>query len=282
MRKFRVRRAGVVRYCTLYVAAALVLFVSLFPFLWMVSTSFKPPSETFTRVPRLIPVHPTLENYRIVLGETMIPRYFLNSVYVALLTTAISLVVAALGAYGFSRFRFPGRSPALLMILSVQMFPSVVIIIPLFIVMRNLHLLNTHYSLLVSYTTFTLPLCVWMLKGFFDGIPRELEEAALIDGCSKFGAFLRIALPLSAQGIVASAIFAFIGAWNEFMFAMTFINIEELKTMPVGLTSFFGRFTVEWNPLMAASVLFTIPSLVFFVFVQRNLARGLVSGAVKG
>ncbi len=282
MKSQKAKHKALFRYTVIYLAAAAVMFVSLFPFLWMISTSFKPTSETFTRIPRLIPKSPTLDNYRMVLGETMIPKYFLNSLYVAVLTTAISIVVASLGAYGFSRFRFPGRSPALIMILGVQMFPSQVIIIPLFIVMKNLALLNTHKSLLVSYTTFTLPLTVWMLKGFFDEIPRELEEAALIDGCSKLGAFTKIVLPLSLQGIVASAIFAFIGAWNEFMFAMTFINLEELKTMPVGLTSFFGRFTVEWNPLMAASVLFTIPSLIFFALVQRNLARGLVAGAVKG
>ena len=162
------------------------------------------------------------------------------------------------------------------------MLPSVVIIIPLFIVMRNMGLLNNHCSLLVSYSTFTLPLCIWMLKGFFDGIPRELEEAAMIDGCSVGSAFFKVILPLTLPGIAASGIFAFIGAWNEFVFAMTFLNTNELYTMPVGLNTFFGQFTVEWNQLMAASVFFTIPSLIFFMLVRKYLAMGMMSGSVKG
>ncbi|HYH04048.1 MAG TPA: carbohydrate ABC transporter permease, partial [Bacillota bacterium] len=178
--------------------------------------------------------------------------------------------------------RFPGRQVISMSILGVQMFPSVVLIIPLFIVMRKMQLLNNHLSLIISYTTFTLPLCIWILKGFFDEIPRELEEAALIDGCSTGTAFFRVILPLTLPGIVATGIYAFVGAWNEFVFAMTFINMDELNTMPVGLTTFFGQFTVEWNQLMAASVLFTLPSLLFFMLSRKYLAQGLVSGAVKG
>jgi ABC-type glycerol-3-phosphate transport system permease component len=194
----------------------------------------------------------------------------------------LSIWLAAMGAYAISRFRFPGRRLVSVFILVVQMLPSVVLIIPLFIVMRKMQLLNNHLSLIVSYTTFTLPLCIWVLKGFFDQIPRELEEAALIDGCSGGTAFFKVILPLTLPGIAATGIYAFIGAWNEFVFAMTFINIDELNTMPVGLTTFFGQFTVEWNQLMAASVLFTLPSLLFFGVARKYLAAGLVSGAVKG
>jgi ABC-type glycerol-3-phosphate transport system permease component len=269
-------------YCLIYLAATGVVLVAVFPFIWMLSTSFKLPQDTFTAVPQLIPAHFVVDNYCKVLQGTLLPRYFINSLYIALVVTLLSIWLAAMAAYGISRFRFPGRSFLSLFILGVQMFPSVVLIIPLFIVMRKMQLLNSHLSLIISYTTFTLPLCIWVLKGFFDEIPRELEEAALMDGCSNGTAFFRVILPLTAPGIAATGIYAFIGAWNEFVFAMTFINIDELNTMPVGLTTFFGQFTVEWNQLMAASVLFTIPSLVFFMLARKYLAAGMVSGAVKG
>lgn len=269
-------------YVLVYLAALAVMLVAVFPFLWMLSTSFKLPQDTFKAIPQLMPPHFTWENYTKVLQGTALPRYFVNSLYIALLVTLLSIGMAALGAYGISRFKFPGRRFVSMFILCIQMFPSVVLIIPLFIAMRNMQLLNTHFSLIVSYTTFTLPLCIWILKGFFDEIPRELEEAAQIDGCSGGTAFFRVILPLTLPGIAATGIYAFIGSWNEFLFAMTFINQDELNTMPVGLTSFFGQNTVEWNQLMAASVLFTIPSLVFFGFARKYLAEGMVSGAVKG
>jgi ABC-type glycerol-3-phosphate transport system permease component len=269
-------------YCLVYLAAFIVVIMAVFPFIWMFSTSFKLPQDTFTAVPKIIPPQFTVDNYVKVFQETKLSRYFVNSLYIALFVTLLTIWLAALGAYGISRFRFPGRRFVTLFILGVQMFPSVVLIIPLFIVMRRLQLLNTHLSLIVSYTTFILPLCIWILKGFFDALPRELEEAALIDGCSNGTAFFRVILPLTLPGITATSIYAFISAWNEFLFAMTFINVDELNTMPVGLTTFFGQFVVDWNRLMAASVLFTIPSLFFFVLARKYLAAGLVSGAVKG
>ena len=282
MAKLKLNRKNPGLYMGIYLAAIVVVVLSVFPFLWMLSTSLKLPSDTFTAVPKIIPPHFTLSNYEQAFKGTLLGRYFLNSTYISLTVTLIGIALAALGAYGFSRFRFPGRKFLYLLILSVQMFPSVVIIIPLFITMRNMGLLNNHLSLLVSYTTFTLPLCIWMLKGFFDGVPRELEEAAMIDGCSWGSAFFRVILPLTLPGIAASRIYAFIGAWNEYVFALTFINIDKLNTMPVGLTAFFGQFTVEWNQLMAASVLFTLPSLVFFIIVRRYITQGMITGAVKG
>ena len=276
LKRFKLTAMGV------YIAAAVVVFISVFPFIWMFFTSIKPPNEIFTLTPRLLPYHTTLENYVGVFKGTMFGRYFLNSVIIALSTTVLGLSIAILGAYSLARFKYPGRHSFLLLILIVQMFPIVVLIIPLFVVMRQLHLLNTHYCLIISYTTFILPLCVWMLKGFFESIPKELEEAAMIDGCSRVGAFLKIALPLSVPGIAATSIFSFIGAWNEFMFALTFINKEALKTIPVGLQSFIGRFVVEWGQVMAASVMFTLPSLIFFMMVQKHLTKGLFAGSVKG
>lgn len=282
MAKVRLIKRNVPALLLIYLAAAIVFLVSVFPFFWMLSTSLKLPEDTFTSIPKLIPPQFTLENYRRAFNDTLLSRYFLNSIYVASVVTLACIILSAFAAYGFSRFRFPGRKFGLMFILCIQMLPSVVVIIPLFIVMRNFGLLNNHASLLVSYPTFTLPLCVWMLKGFFDGIPRELEEVALIDGCSIASAFFRVILPITLPGIAASGIYAFIGAWNEFLFAMTFLNSNQLYTMPVGLNAFFGQFTVEWNQLMAASVFFTIPSLVFFMLVRKYLAQGMVSGAIKG
>jgi N,N'-diacetylchitobiose transport system permease protein len=267
---------------TTYVMAALVFAFAVFPFVWMLGTSLKPNAEIFTRVPRMLPLKWTFAHYLAVFARGGFGRYFLNSVIVAVSTTLSSILVGSLAAYAISRFRFPLRSVFLVMILSVQMFPLVVLIIPLFIIMRNLGLLDQYIGLILAYVTFTLPFGVWMLKGFFDSIPVSLEEAAMIDGCSKMGAFVRIVLPVAAPGVAASSIYSFIGAWNEFMFAMTFINKEEMRTLPLALQAFIGQFSVEWGPVMAASVIFTIPVLIFFLLVQKRLTTGLVKGAVKG
>ncbi|HHW13991.1 MAG TPA: carbohydrate ABC transporter permease [Firmicutes bacterium] len=265
-----------------YLGAALVFAFAVFPFLWMLTTSLKPNEEIFTRVPRLFPAHWSFEHYLAVFQRGGFARYFANSAIVAVCTTLTSIAVGSLAAYALARFRFPLRSLFLVLILSVQMFPLVVLIIPLFIIMRNLGLLDHYLGLILAYVTFTLPFGVWMLKGFFDSIPASLEEAAMIDGCSRMGAFLRVILPVAAPGVAASSIYSFIGAWNEFMFAMTFINKEEMRTLPLALQAFFGQFTVEWGPVMAASVVFTLPVLVFFLAVQKRLTTGLVKGAVKG
>ena len=272
----------VLRTSVTYLLAALVFAFAVFPFLWMLMTSLKPNSEIFTRVPHLFPARWSGEHYVAVFARGGFARYFLNSVIVSVSTTLTSIAVGSLAAYAMARFRFPLRSVFLVLILSVQMFPLVVLIIPLFIIMRNLGLLDHYLGLILAYVTFTLPFGVWMLKGFFDSIPASLEEAAMIDGCSRMGAFRRVVFPVAAPGVAASSIYSFIGAWNEFMFAMTFINKEEMRTLPLALQAFFGQFNVEWGPVMAASVVFTLPVLVFFLAVQKRLTTGLVKGAVKG
>lgn len=277
-------RAGRVTVGTVvtYLSATAVFVFAIFPFLWMLMTSFKPNNEIFTRVPQLLPHNWSLSHYMAVLARGGLGRYFLNSAVVAVGTTLCSIVVGSLAAYAISRFRFPLRRAFLVMILSVQMFPLVVLIIPLFIIMRDLKLLDSYLGLIIAYVTFTLPFGVWMLKGFFDSIPSSLEEAAMIDGCSQMGAFFKIVLPVVAPGVAASSIYSFIGAWNELMFAMTLINKESMRTLPLALQAFFGQFTVEWGPVMAASVVFTLPVLVFFLVVQKRLTTGMVKGAVKG
>ncbi|MCL4515076.1 MAG: carbohydrate ABC transporter permease [Firmicutes bacterium] len=272
----------IARYLFVYFSALAVMFVSVFPFLWMLSTSLKRNRDIFSLTPKIIPPVATIEHYATVFSQSNFPRYFMNSAIIAVATTFLGIGVAALAAYAFSRFRFAGKKMLLVMILAVQMFPAVVLIIPLFIVMRRLDLLNTYQGLVITYITFTLPFGVWMLKGFFDAIPNELEQAAMIDGCGRMGAFLRVVLPVAGPGLAATSIYSFIAAWNDFMFAITFINKEEMSTLPMALQSFFGQFTVEWGPVMAASVIFTIPVLGFFLVVQKQLTTGMVKGAVKG
>lgn len=265
-----------------YILAAIVFVFSVFPFFWMLMTSLKPNNEIFTKIPQLFPSILSFEHYTAVFERGGFGRYFLNSAIVAVATTFLSIVVGSLAAYAISHFRFPLRKVFLVLVLSVQMFPLVVLIIPLFIIIRDLGLRGSFLGLIIAYVTFTLPFGVWMLKGFFDSIPGSLEEAAMIDGCSQMGAFLRIVLPVAAPGVAASSIYSFIGAWNEFMFAMTLIDKESMRTLPLALQAFFGQFTVEWGPVMAASVIFTLPVLVFFLLVQKRLTTGLVKGAVKG
>lgn len=270
------------RRTLLTVATVAVVVFSAFPFFWMASTAFKPDSEIFTETPHWLPAAPTLEQFRIALARGGIGRFFLNSAMVAVATTVLSVIVAALAAVAVSRFRFRGRTQLLVMILVVQMVPLEALVIPLFIIMREAELLNTLASLVIAYITFALPFAVWMLKGFVDAVPVELEEAAMVDGASRLGAYWRILFPLVAPGLVATSIFSFIEAWNEFLLALTFLQDQQKFTLPIALNSFIGEYSTAWGPVMAASLVFTVPVLVFFLVVQRRLATGLAQGAVKG
>jgi multiple sugar transport system permease protein len=191
------------------------------------------------------------------------------------------LLVAVPAAYAFSRFNFPGREPLFFSVLVRNMFPVVVFLIPLFILMKFFRLIDTHLSLIVTYLTFGLPLSIWLLKGFYDNIPAELERAARIDGATRFQAFWKIILPLSMPGLVATAIYAFIQGWNEYVYARTFINSEQLMTMPVGLEKFFTEYASNWPGLMAASFIMSVPVVVLFLVLQRHFVRALTEGAVK-
>ncbi len=266
----------------LYALAILIFMFSITPFLVMISTSLKPNEKIFTESASLISSSLTFEHYMNVFKHTNFLRYFLNSTIVALGTTVIGIIISIFASYAFSRFNFPGSTFFLFIILAVQMFPLVVLIIPLFIIMREFNLMNTYMGLIITYITFSLPFCIWMLKGFFDGIPFSLEEAAMIDGCNQFTAFIRVILPIAGPGIAATSIYSFILGWNEFMFALTFINDKDMRTLPLALNSFFGRFAVEWGSVMAASFIFTIPTMIFFLLVQQKIKTGLASGAVKG
>jgi multiple sugar transport system permease protein len=263
-----------------------LLAFAVIPMLWMLSTSLKGQFAALQQPPEWVPSHPTLEQYQTLLSPagTIGPvflRYFLNSMIVSTATTLLGVLIAIPAAYAFSRFQFPGRDLLFFAVLIRNMFPVVVFLIPLFILMRALHLVNTHWSLILTYMTFGLPLSIWLLKGFYDNIPEELERAARIDGASRFKAFWLIIVPLSTPGIVATAIYAFIGAWNEYVYALTFLNSENLLTLPVGLQHFFTEFATNWPGLMAAAFIMSVPVVVMFMVLQKQFVRALTEGAIK-
>ncbi len=276
-----VRRRKIRQVIVLTLLLAVVLLM-IFPFIWMLSTSFKPPEEIFTPVPRWIPLNPTWENFKNILYKTSFPRYFLNSVLVGFVTMLVSLVVTVFAGYALSRFNFRGKTAFSMWLLVSQMFPPVLLIIPIFVFMLKLGLVNTYASLIITYTTFALPFSTWMLKAYFDTVPIDLEEAAKVDGCNQVQALTKIILPLAAPGIVTVALFIFVLAWHEYMFALTLTSTTEMRTLPVGISLFLGEFRVLWGSLMAGSVVVTAPVVVFFVYLQRYIVQGLTLGAVKG
>lgn len=262
---------------TLVVFTALVLF----PFYWLLVSSLKTQDQLFRIPPLWAPTAPTLDNF-VRLMHSSFPMWFQNSAVVASSTTLLSLTIAALAAYSFSRFPFPGSHQLSTMFLFVQLFPVAVVVIPLFILWTNLKLTDTYWSLIITYLVFGLPISTWLLIGFFNAVPVELEEAAMIDGSSRLGALWRVTLPLSLPGLAATAIYIFLLAWNEFFFALTFMNSTEMRTIPVGLSSFFGEHSVDWGLVMAGSVVASLPVVVLFGLLSRYFVQGLTSGAVKG
>jgi multiple sugar transport system permease protein len=269
-----------------WIFLALVVAFAVLPMAWMFSTSIKSEFAATQQPPQWIPDEPTFEQYVTLLspanptGQQFL-GYLRNSIWVSTATTVLGILVAVPAAYAFSRFTFPGREPLFFSVLVRNMFPVVVFLIPLFILMKRLGLIDTHLSLILTYLTFGLPLSIWLLKGFYDNIPPELERAARIDGATRFQAFWKIVMPLSMPGIVATAIYAFIQGWNEYVYARTFINSEELMTMPVGLENFFSEYVSNWPGLMAASFIMSVPVVVLFLVLQRHFVRALTEGAVK-
>ena len=265
---------------------AFLLIFTMVPMVWMVLTSIKSQFAAMQYPPQWWPAEPTLSNYRKLLDPTNpvgqdFLRYFWNSLYVSVATTILGVAVAVPAAYAFSRFRFPGRNFLFFAVLLRNMFPAVVFLMPLFLLMRWLGLVGSHYSLILTYLTFGLPLSIWLLKGFYDNIPIQLEQAARIDGATRFQAFILIVMPLSTPGIIATAIFSFIGAWNEYVYATVFINNKDRLTLPVGIQRFFSEYATDWPGLMAATFLMSVPVVVLFLVLQKYFVRALTEGAVK-
>ncbi len=266
----------------LYFGAALLALQAAFPFFWMVSTSLKPPPEVFATPPAFIPEEPTLENFTRLFTTTHFLTYFWNSIVVCGWAVLLTMIASAFGAYSLTRFRYPGREKFAGLILCTYMFAPIMVVIPFFILAKKIGIENTHLALVLSFTSFCLPFTLWMMRAFFMTIPLELEEAALVDGCGRVRAVMFVVLPLALPGIIATSIFTFILAWNDYIFTRILIASDELKTLPVGVQDLFNSSIIDWGLIMAAGMMITIPALIFFVAVQRYLIRGWGAGAVKG
>lgn len=268
------------RLLSILVVTILVLF-SVLPLIWMLSTSFKTTAEQSAFPPTIIPKEFTISPYIDGWNSRPFDRYFFNTAFVSVATTALCVALASLCGYGFSRYRIKGSNMLLTLLFALQMFPTSVIIVPYFMGINKLGLMNTYAALCIAYASFSLPLCVWMMKSFFDSVPKELDEAARLDGCGPLQTFGRIILPLARPGLIAATIFTFLGAWKEYLFALTLANKPNMLVISVAITSFIGEHSTSWNQMMAMGVISIIPVLLIFIFLQNYLVGGMISGAVK-
>ncbi len=265
-----------------YAALLGYLSFALFPLYWLLKIAITPDQLIFSEGTQLWPSSLTLDNFRTVLFQTDFLAYFGNSLYVSLGTAAATTLIAAGAGYAFSRFDFGGKRIIIAAMLITQMFPLLMIIAPIYKIVASLGMLNSLTSLIVVYTAFNIPFATFLMQSFFDGIPKDLEEAAMMDGCSRFQALRKVIFPLTLPGLGATLGFVFTAAWSELLFSLMLISKNEAMTFPVGLLTFVSKFSVDWGQMMAAGVLALIPSCLFFIFIQRYLVQGLTSGAVKG
>lgn len=259
---------------------AAYLLWSLFPIYWIIISSIKTRVDTLAMPPVWL-FRPTLNAYKQVFVFERYGRYFFNTTVIALSTTLISLAVGSMAAYVIDRYRFRFSDLIAYSLLATRMIFPIVYAIPLFLLFRDLNLLDTHIGLIIAYTTFSLPYAVWIMSGFFAAVPREVDEAAMVDGCSRFGAFCRVILPLTAPGLAAATIFILLLAWNEFLFALVLAGGGKAKTLPVAAAQLIGQREIEWNALSAVSTATIVPLLLFFALVHKYLLRGMIAGAVK-
>jgi multiple sugar transport system permease protein len=265
-----------------YTGLLIAMFIILFPLVWIVSTSFKGEAEVYRWPPTVFPEAPTFGAYSRIWALKNFSHYFLNSTIVSSVSTLVSVVLACLAGYGFSRFRFKGSQLLQFLFLVTQMVPAILLLLPYFILMKQLSLLNTYTSLILAYTSFSLPFCTWMLKGFFDSIPPELDDAAMIDGCSRLHVLIRVVMPLALPGVAATGVFSFLVAWNHYLFAMGLATDPNMYTLPVGISSTMGEFRIQWNELMAGAVIASLPAVLVYSYLERYFVQGLTAGAVKG
>jgi multiple sugar transport system permease protein len=265
-----------------YALALAIVGFATFPILWTFLTSLKVEADIINVTLSYWPRQITFDNYVAIWTRSNFPILIINSAVTTAITVAICVAVGTLAAYAVARYRFTGRRELMLFYLVVRMFPAVMIVIPMFILMRNVGLLDSRLGLALAYTALLLPVFIWMMKGYFDAVPADLEEAARIDGASRIGAMLRVILPLVVSGLVATSVFIAIGAWNEFLFALMLTTSTGSRTWPVGLQLMVGEFQLPWGTLAAGGIISILPVVVLFALVQRVMVRGLTAGAVKG
>jgi len=269
-----------------YCMILIILLVVLLPFIYIFFSSFKPLKEIMTAWPAFFPHEPTLRNYATLLfARTPVrnfPLFLFNSFKVSLGTSLFTLIFAILGGYGLARYRYPGRDILARTMLFIYVFPTVLLLIPIYKIFSHIKLLDTHFGLILVYTALSAPFCTWLLTSFFKGVPLELEEAAAVDGANRSTIFMRIVLPLSAPGILTAGVYAFIIAWGEYMFALVLLLTTAKRTAPLGLATFTAEQYIEWGPLLAGSCLISLPIVLVFFPLSKYFIRGFMTGAVKG
>lgn len=259
-----------------------LILYALFPMVWILITSFKLEEDIVTATLQYLPQDPTFENYVTMWRRSGFPRLMTNSLVVSLMTVAMALSLGTLAAYGISRYKFRGRNALMLTYLSIRMFPFVLMLIPAFIILRDLGLLDSRFGLALAYTTFSLPVAIWFMKNFFDAVPAEIEDAARVDGCTRMGVLGRIVLPLTLPGLAATGVLIGIGAWNEYLFALMLTTSGGSRTWPVGVQLMVGEFQLPFGQLAAAGIMTITPILIAYALVGRTMIRGLMAGGVKG
>ena len=275
------RRGPLSRMLTLHLPLALIVLFALGPYLWMLLTSIKPEAVLFSAQRTLLPHAATLDNYVRLFTKTSFVANIGHSLVVASGAVALGLCFSLTAAYAFSRFRFPGRRALMLVLLLINMFPLILLIIPLFVIMKHLALLDTHLGLILAHSTFSIPFATWMMVSFFNAIPRSLDEAAMVDGCTSLGAMVRVVLPLTLPGVVATGIYIFITSWNEYLYAAVLAG-QEVRNLTVAVQTLVGEYEIAWGLLTAGGVVGALPVTLLFMLIQKRLIAGMTQGAVKG
>ena len=275
-------RARPLQNGVLWTMTIIALAITIFPFYWMLNTSLKPPVEVFASPPTFVSAHWSFDAYATIFATRPVGRYFVNSLIVAVGATVLSVSLSALCAYGLTRFFPRGATPFVMFLLFTKMLPETLLIIPYFRLMSDFGLLNTYLALILAYSSFALPFSVWMLIGFFRSIPREIDEAATMDGATILQTFRRVVLPLARPGLVAVALFTFLIAWNSYVWALVLTTDSSMFVMSVGVANMVGEYRVQWNELMAAAVVAALPVMVIYAFLERHLVDAITAGAVKG
>lgn len=270
-----------IRLSIAYIFIIVMVFIAVMPFIYVIFTALKTMEQIYDPE-QIIPTYITFDNFYHVIFQSNFVRYFMNSVFITVLTTGICMILSTMAAYGLTRYRIFGAEAIKMGVLMTRMFPGILLCVPFYIIMKNMHLIDSYVGLVMMYISFTLPFAIWNTCAFFGTLPWELEEAAMIDGCSRLRSFFSVIIHVAKPGLFVTALLSFITSWDEYMYASIFINTTMKKTLQVGMQDFVGQYSVDWGLLMSAVVLSLIPIFVFFALVQKNLVQGLAAGAVKG